>query len=126
LLTFASGLVEKKQEFVEKNGLQISIDIGVSSGVSLIGMMGPPGHRKATALGDVPGQARRFQMAGKYLRSKFGESDRVIFGSNSLMQITEPFDIKQFDLSGDEKIRDLGDRALFYIEPGISAMGQAV
>jgi hypothetical protein len=65
-------------------------------------------------------------MAGKYLRSKFGESDRVIFGSNSLMQITEPFDIKQFDLSGDEKIRDLGDRALFYIEPGISAMGQAV
>lgn len=125
-LTFASGLVLKKQEFVDTNGLQISIDIGVSSGLSLIGMMGPPGHRKATALGDVPGQARRFQMSGKYLRSKFGEIDRVIFGSNSLMQITEPFDIRQIDLSGDEKIRDLGDRALFYMEPVNTPMKHAV
>lgn len=125
-LALASELVIKKQEFVNTNGLEISIDIGVSSGVSLIGMMGPPGHRKATALGDIPGQARRFQMSGKYLRSKFGEADRVIFGSNSLMQITEPFEISQFDLSEDEKIRDLGDRALFYMEPGISTMRRAV
>lgn len=125
-LSFAGNLVKKKQEFVDANGLQISIDIGVSSGVSLIGMMGPPAHRKATALGDVPGQARRFQMAGKYLRTRFGETDRVIFGSNSLMQITEPFDIKQFDLSGDERVRDLGDRTLFYMEPEISIMNRAV
>ncbi len=125
-LAFASDLVIRKQDFVNKNGLEISIDIGVSSGLSLIGMMGPPGHRKATALGDVPGQARRFQMAGKYLRSKFKESDRVIFGANSLMQITEPFDIKQFDLGSDEKVRDLGDRALFYMEPALSAIKQAV
>lgn len=125
-LSFASGLVIKKQEFVDTSGLQISIDIGVSSGLSLIGMMGPPGHRKATALGDVPGQARRFQMAGKHLRAKFGEVDRVIFGSNSLMQITEPLDIRQFDLSGDEKIRDLGDRALFYMEPVNTPMKRAV
>lgn len=125
-LSFANDLIEKKQEFVDVNALQISIDIGVSSGISLIGMMGPPGHRKATALGDVPGQARRFQMAGKYLRSKFGESDRVVFGSKSLMQITEPFEIKQFDLSEDEKIRDLGDRALFYMEPVMSTVRRAV
>jgi hypothetical protein len=119
-------LVVKKQEFVDTSGLQISIDIGVSSGLSLIGMMGPPGHRKATALGDVPGQARRLQMSGKYLRSRFGETDRVIFGSRSLMQITDPFDIKQFDLSEDEKIRDLGDRALFYMEPSVTAIRHAV
>lgn len=125
-LSFASGLVIKKREFVATNGLEISIDIGISSGVSLIGMMGPPGHRKATALGDVPGQARRFQMAGKYLRAKITETDRVIFGSNSLMQVTEPFDIKQFDLANDEKIRDLGDRALFYMEPGITTVSRAV
>lgn len=125
-LAFANGLVVKKQEFVDTSGLQVSIDIGVSSGVSLIGMMGPPGHRKATALGDVPGQARRFQMSGKYLRARFGEVDRVIFGSNSLMQITEPFDIRQIDLSGDEKIRDLGDRALFYMEPVNTPMKHAV
>jgi class 3 adenylate cyclase len=125
-LSFANGLIEKKQKFVDISALEINIDIGISSGVSLIGMMGPPGHRKATALGDVPGQARRFQMAGKYLRSKFGESDRVIFGSNSLMQITEPFEIKQFDLSEDEKIRDLGDRALFYMEPVMSTVRRAV
>jgi hypothetical protein len=125
-LSFTNGLVLKKQEFVDKNALQISIDIGVSSGLSLIGMMGPPGHRKATALGDVPGQARRFQMAGKHLRARFGETDRVIFGSSSLMQITDPFDIKKFDLSEDEKLRDLGDRALFYMEPSVVAMKRAV
>lgn len=97
--------------------LPINIDVGVASGVALIGMMGPAGHRKATALGDVPGQARRYQEIGKQIRRKFGENDRVLFGYNSLLQITQPFDVKQFELEAGGKVRDVAEDRVFYLEP---------
>jgi len=116
-LRFARELILKKQEFVKNVDLPINIDVGIASGVSLIGMMGPAGHRKATALGDVPGQARRYQEIGKQIRRKFGENDRVLFGYNSLLAITQPFDVKQFELEAGGKVRDLAEDRVFYMEP---------
>jgi class 3 adenylate cyclase len=116
-LRFAQELILRKQEFIKNVNLPINIDVGVASGVALIGMMGPAGHRKATALGDVPGQARRYQEIGKQIRRKFGENDRVLFGYNSLLQITQPFDVKQFELEAGGKVRDVAEDRVFYLEP---------
>jgi class 3 adenylate cyclase len=116
-LRFARELILKKQDFVKNVDLPINIDVGIASGVSLIGMMGPAGHRKATALGDVPGQARRYQEIGKQIRRKFGENDRVLFGYNSLLAITQPFDVKQFELEAGGKVRDVAEDRVFYMEP---------
>lgn len=116
-LRFARELILKKQDFVKNVDLPINIDVGIASGVSLIGMMGPAGHRKATALGDVPGQARRYQEIGKQIRRKFGENDRVLFGYNSLLQVTQPFDVKQFELEVGSKVRDVAEDRVFYMEP---------
>jgi len=116
-LRFAHELILRKQEFIKSMNLPINIDVGVASGVALIGMMGPAGHRKATALGDVPGQARRYQEIGKQIRRKFGENDRVLFGYNSLLQITQPFDVKQFELEAGGKVRDVAEDRVFYLEP---------
>lgn len=117
-LRFACELLLKKQQFVRDINLPINIDVGVASGLALIGMMGPAGHRKATALGDVPGQARRYQEVGKQIRRKHGEKDRILFGYNSLLQITEPFDVKQFELEAGGKVRDVAEDRVFFMEPG--------
>ena len=116
-LEFARQLILQKQQFTKDMNLPINIDVGVASGVALIGMMGPTGHRKATALGDVPGQARRYQEIAKQIRKKFGDSDRVLFGYNSLLQITQPFEVKQFDLEAGGKVRDVAEDRVFYMEP---------
>ena len=72
-------------------------------------MMGPASHRKATALGDVPGQARRLQSAGKILRDVFGNRDPIMFGAKSLLQVTAPFDVREFLLDPKNSIRDFKD-----------------
>jgi class 3 adenylate cyclase len=115
-LRFAQQMLGKKQKFLAEFGLPKSIDIGISSGSALIGMIGPETHRKATALGDVPGVARRLQDAGKLIRHHVGDRDRVIFGVKTLMEITEGFEIHEFGLENGQKIRDLSTNKIFYME----------
>jgi hypothetical protein len=79
-------------------------------------MMGPGTHRKATALGEVPGVARRLQAAGKLIRLHRGEKDRVIFAVDTLMEITEGFDIHEFSLDRGTKLRDIKTPQIFYME----------
>jgi class 3 adenylate cyclase len=123
-LRFADALLARKEEFVATYGIPNAIDIGISSGEALIGMMGPETHRKATALGDIPGIARRLQAAGKLVRARHGEHDRVIFDANTLMEITEGFEVHEFSIPGDEKIRDLATSKIFYMQ-GVSNRDKA-
>ncbi len=116
-LEFAIKLVVSKQEFMNQYGLPGAIDIGISGGFAHVGLMGPKGNMKATALGEIPGRARRLQACGKLLRAKFGETDRVIFGVDSLMKISAPFPVHQYGINDDVILRDIKDKTLFYIEP---------
>jgi hypothetical protein len=103
--------------FREANGVPTGIDVGVSSGLSLIGMMGPSGHRKATALGEVPGQARRLQVLGKAIRQSLGDTDRVIFAAPTLMEITEALAVTEFKLEDKKQLRNMDSSSVFYMEP---------
>ena len=116
-LRFSTELLAAKDAFAEVHGLPAAIDIGISSGVSLIGMMGPAGHRKATALGDVPGQARRLQSIGKHIRQREGEADRVIFGAATLLEISQAFAVEEFTLEDRKQLRNMNHDRVFYIQP---------
>jgi len=116
-LRFSIELIQAKEEFCRIHGLPRAIDIGLSSGEALLGLMGPPRHLKATALGEIPGRARRFQGGGKLARRRLGEADRILFGRESLMRVSGPFDVRSLELGASESVRDLKDREMFYIEP---------
>lgn len=116
-LEFAHDMILGKRDFVARYGLPDAIDIGVSCGEALIGMMGPSGHQKATALGEVPGWARRIQGAGKLIRMQQGDRDRVIFGAVVLLDITKPFVVQEYVLEPGKKLRDLDHERLFFIDP---------
>ena len=119
-LQFSYDLILGKREFVARYGLPEAIDIGVSCGDALIGMMGPVGHQKVTALGQVPGRARRIQGAGKLIRMYHGERDRVVFGSAVLLDITRPFAVQEFVLEPGKKIRDIDHDRFYFIDPDAS------
>ncbi len=116
-LKFAEELIREKQVFQKDNGVPAAIDVGVSSGLALIGMMGPAGHRKATALGEVPGQARRLQALGKTIRQTRGDTDRVIFAAPTLMEITEALAVTEFKLEDKTQLRNMDRSSVFYMEP---------
>jgi class 3 adenylate cyclase len=113
---FGLELLEAKVTFQKAHGIPEAIDVGVASGGALIGLMGPEGHRKATAIGEIPGRARRLQSAGKLVRQHRGDVDRVIFGDESLMRLTEAFAVAPFALSSGKSARDLNDREIYFVE----------
>ena len=112
----AQDLLRGKQKFHADFGFPDSIDIGISSGQGLIGMMGPDWHKKATALGEIPGRSRRYQSAGKLVRKLQGNSDRIIFGPETILGIGSPFDVRELRMPEGRTLRDLDDVALYYIE----------
>jgi len=116
MISAAIDLLEAKKKFHEKFGFPAAIDVGISSGSCLIGMMGPDWHKKATALGEVAGRSRRYQSAGKLIRNLKGETDRIIFGSEAIMGIASPFNVKSLDLPKGRTLRDLDGSQIFYIE----------
>jgi class 3 adenylate cyclase len=116
-LKFAEQLIREKEVFQKAHGVPAAIDVGVSSGLALIGMMGPSGHRKATALGEVPGQARRLQVLGKAIRQSMGDTDRVIFAAPTLMEITEALAVTEFKLEDKKQLRNIDSTSVFYLEP---------
>lgn len=116
-LKFSEELIREKEVFQKANGVPAAIDVGVSCGLALIGMMGPAGHRKATALGEVPGQARRLQSLGKTIRQTKGDADRVIFAAPTLMEITEALAVTEFKLEDKKQLRNMDSSSVFYLEP---------
>ncbi len=113
---FATRLIEEKVTFLETHAHPRAIDVGVASGTALVGMMGPKGHRKATALGEVPGRARRLQTAGKKLRATEGEADRVVFGQDTRALLGDWGSVETYVLTGKDAFRDLEDREIYHLK----------
>lgn len=111
-------ILNMKEVFSEDHKLNLAIDIGLSSGQSLIGVIGPSNHRKATALGSNPGRARRMQGCGKLIRLELHEEDRIIFGDEMVIVLQAPRDsnlpIQRYDTSK-RRLRNLEDQTLYYV-----------
>ena len=81
IVKVAEEILIYKEKFCEQEKFHFGIDIGLAAGVSNLGMIGPASHRKATAIGSVPGVSRRIQTFGKMVRLRNGEKDRILFDS---------------------------------------------
>ncbi len=92
-----------------------AIDVGLAAGQASVGIMGPEGGRKATALGEIPGRSRRLQMAAKLLRVHRGECDRVVIGEEVSKLVGPIAGLQTFELKG-EGLRDLADKSLLYVD----------
>lgn len=108
-------LLQAKEGFLREHGLPARIDIGIASGIATLGLMGPGSHRKATALGEVPGRARRLQSAGKMLGRRLGERDRLVLGPESRPLLAGHIAVETFALAPGEAIRDITDREIYYL-----------
>ncbi len=116
-VNFSVELTHQRPSFEEQYAFPEAIDIGLSYGPAIVGLMGPSNHKKATALGQYPGKSRRYQDVGKYLRKSMYASDRVIFGQSILMNLKNiDYDIKKSSNDSNMKFRDLEDNFVFYIE----------
>ena len=120
VVDLSQELLRMKREFSDDHSLGLSADIGLSCGRSLIGVIGPSNHRKATALGSNPGRARRMQGCGKLMRNEISDQDRIIFGDEMLIVLQAPAEsnlvVNQFD-SSKRRLRNLEDQQLFYVIP---------
>jgi class 3 adenylate cyclase len=114
-------LIQAKEDFRKRTGLPAGIDFGLSYGDAVVGMMGPRGFRKATALGPTPGRARRYQSAGKVLRAERGDVDRIVFGRDVLMRVRAPFAVEHWPMTAEQAIRNIDDRDAYFIEPQAKA-----
>jgi class 3 adenylate cyclase len=118
VLDLSQKILLMKDKFAQDQKLVLAVDIGLSSGQSLIGVIGPTNHRKATALGSNPGRARRMQGCGKLMRNEISEQDRIIFGDEMyiVLQAPEEFtmSINYFDAT-QRRLRNMEDQKLFYV-----------
>jgi class 3 adenylate cyclase len=111
---FSLELLTAKGGFYRNHGIPARIDIGLAAGPASLGLMGPEGHRKATALGEIPGRARRLQGAGKIISRRLGEKDRLILDVECRKRLPTAFNMESFSLESHESIRDLKDREIFH------------
>lgn len=116
-MDFATRLITARSEFTRMHGVPTELDLGISSGDAIIGMMGPESHKKATALGEVPGRARRIYGAGRLMRMILGPMDKIIMDSRTAALIDSDCGQKRIVLSQGQSIRDFADREIFVIVP---------
>lgn len=120
---FANRLIAAREEFSRMYGLPTELDVGISSGQAVLGIMGPELHRKATALGEVPGRARRIYGAGRLMRMLLGPADKVILDAKTAALLPADFGQTRFDLAAGQSIRDFPDREIYVITPEIKKDG---
>ncbi len=114
-INFAKQLLNERASIAAITGAPKGIDVGIAAGHASVGIMGPEGNRKATALGEVPGRSRRLQTAAKGLRVHHGDSDRVVIGEE-VTAICGPIEgLKSFQLKG-ESLRDLTEKTLHFVD----------
>lgn len=123
---FSKRLIVAKTEFLKTHSMPQAIDLGISIGSALVGLMGPKTHRKATALGEFPGISRRLQNTGKLLRHHLGNQDRVVVHEYMLGWISRYHDIRTMNLAENQKLRDLDGDIIYYIEPVSAAAGDEI
>jgi class 3 adenylate cyclase len=114
---FGKKLIEARKEFTRLYGLPTELDIGISSGEAVIGMMGPESQKKATALGEVPGRARRIYGSAGLMRMTLGRRDRLILDAATAALLPEDSAPVRIELTNSQSIRDFPDREVFVITP---------
>jgi class 3 adenylate cyclase len=123
-LNLAKEILDQRTFMAKKTGLPLAIDIGMAAGHASVGLMGPKGGLKATALGEVPGRARRLQSVSKTLRPVLGELDRLIVGEE-IYHYNIRSDFKVISLTG-ERIKDLRDVEIYVLEATCQSDSQIV
>jgi class 3 adenylate cyclase len=124
-VSFANRLVAAREEFTRMYGLPTELDLGISSGEAVLGIMGPEMHRKATALGEVPGRARRIYGAGRLMRMLLGPADKVILDARTAALLPGDFGQKRIELTAGQSIRDFADREMYVIVPEVDQDGDS-
>jgi hypothetical protein len=114
---FATKLIAARREFTRLYGLPTELDIGISSGEAVIGMMGPDSQKKATALGEVPGRARRIYGSARLMRMMLGRRDRLIMDSATAALLPAEAGHIKVPLTSMQCIRDFPDREVFVMTP---------
>jgi class 3 adenylate cyclase len=114
---FGTKLIAARREFTRLYGLPTELDIGISSGEAVIGMMGPESQKKATALGEVPGRARRIYGSARLMRMMFGRRDRLILDAATAALLPSDAGHIKVELATSQSIRDFPDRAVFVMTP---------
>jgi hypothetical protein len=117
-LTLAREILRARVSFYESHGIPAAVDIGIAAGQAVIGLLGHPNHRKATAIGETPGRSRRMQGMGKILRRDVSDRDRVIFGDEIRAILSDEIAIHQFDIPDHTEIRDVADRMIYFSDFG--------
>lgn len=108
------GIIQVRQDIWQLHKAPEAIDFGIAAGTAFVGIIGPEGHTKATALGELPGRARRIQTFGKHLRTLHGDKDRIIFGEDVLRLVRDaagPVEVAAVD----GQLRNVSDTKLFYL-----------
>lgn len=116
-LHFCEELLRRKEGLFSLVQTPPGVDVGLAAGTAFVGMMGPADHRKATALGELPGRSRRIQTFGRLLRNSMGDTDRVIFGEDVAVLLPPGTAIREFAAEGSQRVRDLNDKVVFFREP---------
>jgi hypothetical protein len=84
-LKFAHSLATKLfldvSSIVDKD---LKYDIGLSSGIGLIGLQGPANYKKTSITGEVAGNAKRFETQAKVIRSTIDQSFPIIVMDKTL------------------------------------------
>jgi len=84
-LKFAHSLATKLfldiSSIVDKD---LKYDIGLSSGIGLIGLQGPANYKKTSITGEVAGNAKRFESQAKAIRSTLDQSFPIIVMDKTL------------------------------------------
>lgn len=114
-VNFARQLLSERASIAAITGAPEGIDIGIAAGHASVGIMGPEGNRKATALGEIPGRSRRLQTAAKGLRVHRGDNDRVVIGAEVTAMCGPIWGLKSFQLEG-ESLRDLTEKTLYFVD----------
>ena len=114
---FGTKLIAARREFTRLYGLPTELDIGISSGEAVIGMMGPESQKKATALGEVPGRARRIYGSARLMRMMLGRRDRLILDAATAALLPQDAGHIKVELATSQSIRDFPDREVFVMTP---------
>lgn len=85
---YAADSLNELSAFKAIHGCPVGVDMGMSIGIATVGAVGPIGGIKTTALGEVPGLARRLQTFAKTLRAS-SQRDRLVLPKSVMVHLSK-------------------------------------
>lgn len=107
MVSYAKQCLTARSRFAAEHGAPLGVDVGISAGIATVGMLGPLGNRKATALGNVAGLARRLQSVAKELRTLEGPLDRIVVAPDLDLPDAAAAGLEHYPLPASLKVKDL-------------------